>query len=193
VHVGQKQFHMHSYIEELVSRQCFPQMLDTEGYRMRVSVLVGSLVILSLLAPMTIVGIESLVWIGPQTRLDVYWVFVYGTYDCSNQQFHFLGFYAWTYRCMSLLWVSIGLIISLALLFDKFPQSSTKRAWVQGMIALAVQLTSALIAPLFHIWGPTIRTIAYSIPLPLQSILLLVFLAYDWRSRRHRLPNNDRF
>ena len=168
-------------------------MFDIEGLGMKASVLAGSLIMLSLLAPMTIVGIESLIWIGPQSRLDVYWVFVYGTYVCPNQQFHFLEFYAWTYRCMSLLWVSIGLIISLALLFDKFPQSSTKRAWVQGMIALAVQLTSALIAPLFHIWGPTIRTLTFSIPFPFQSLLLLVFLAYDRRNRLHRLPNDDRF
>ncbi len=160
---------------------------------MRVSVLVGSLVMLSLLAPMTIVGIESLVGIGPQTMMEVYWVFVYGTYNYSNQQFHFLEFYVSVYVLMSLLWVCIGLIISHALLFDKFPQSSTKEAWVLGMIALGVQLTSAFIAPLFHLQPPTIRTLAYSIPIPLQSILLLVFLAYDWRSRRHRLPNNDRF
>ncbi len=161
---------------------------------MRVSVLVGSLVMLSLLAPMTIVGIESLVGIGPQSRMDVYWVFVYGIYDYTNQQFHFLDFsYVLAYEFMSLLWVSIGLIISLALRFDKFPQSSTKNAWVLGMMALAVQLTSALIAPIFQTQGPYVQTLEYSIPIPLQSILLLVFLAYDWRSRRHRLPNNDRF
>ncbi len=151
---------------------------------MRVSVLVGSLVMLSLLAPMTIVGIERLVWFedGLQSVMNVYWVFVYGIYDYSNQRFHFLDFfYVSAYRFMSLLWVSIGLIISLALLFDKFPQSSTKHAWVLGMIALAVQLTSALIAPLFQASGPTHMTLTYSIPIPLQSILLLVFLAYDWR------------
>ena len=165
---------------------------------MRVSVLVGSLVMLSLLAPMTIVGIESNVWLedGPQSIMSVYWVFVYGIYDYSNQQFHFLDFsYVSTYRLMSLslLWVSIGLIISLALLFDKFPQSSTKRAWVLGMIALGIQLTSALIASMLHAGGPTFPTLKYSIPLPLQSILLLVFLAYDRRNRLHRLPNDDRF
>ena len=160
---------------------------------MRDSVLVGYLVMLSLLAPTTIVGIERLVGIGPQSVMSVYWVFVYGTLEYSNQQFYFLDFYVSPYRRMSLLWVSIGLIISLALLFDKFPQSSTKDAWVLGMIALAVQLTSALIAPLFHVWGPTIQIVRYSIPIPLQSILLLVFLAYDWRNRRHRLPNDNRF
>ena len=161
---------------------------------MRVSVLVGSLVMLSLLAPMTIVGIESFVGIGTQSRLDVYWVFVYGIYNQSNQQFHFLGFlYVSAYRRMSLLWVSIGLYISLALLFDKFPQSSTKRAWVRGIIALAVQLASALIAPMFHLWGPTIRILSFSIPFPFQSLLLLVFLAYDRRNRLYRLPNDDRF
>ena len=171
-------------------------MFDTGGYGMRVSVLVGSLVMLSLLAPMTIVGIESNVWLedGPQSRMDVYWVFVYGIYDYSNQQFHFLDFfYTWTYRCMSLLWISIGLIISLALLSDKPPQSSTKRAWVLGMIALAVQLTSALIAPLFHVRGAILQIVRLSIPIPLQSILFLVFLAYDRRSKFHRLPNDDRF
>ena len=163
---------------------------------MRVSVLVGSLVMLSLLVPMTIVGIESVLWFedGPQRVMSFYWIFVYGIYDYSNQQFHFLNFlYVWAYSCLSLLWVSIGLIISLALLFDKFPQSSTKRAWVLGVIALAVQLTFALIAPLFQAWGPSHQIVRYSIPIPLQSILWLVFLAYDWRSRRHRLPNNDRF
>ncbi len=171
-------------------------MFDTEGPRMRVSVLVGSLVMLSLLAPMTIVGIESNVWLedGPQSRMDVYWVFVYGIYDYSNQQFHFLDFsYVSAYRYMSLLWVSIGLIISLALLFDKFPQSSTTYAWFLGMIALGVQLISALPFLRFLTGGPTFPTLKYFIPIPLQSILLLVFLAYDWRSRRHRLPNNDRF
>ena len=171
-------------------------MLDTEGYRMRVSVLVGSLVMLSLLAPMTIVGIEHVVWHvdEPQRVMTVYWIFVYGGYDYSNQQFHFLGyFYVSVYVYMPLLWVSIGLIISLALLSDKFPPSSTKRAWVLGMIALAVQLTSAFVAPLFQAWGPTFPTLAYSIPIPLQSILLLMFLAYDWRNRRHRLPNDNRF
>ena len=156
---------------------------------MRVSVLVGSLVMLSLLAPMTIVGIESNVWLedGPQSMMSVYWVFVYGIYDYSNQQFHLLDFfYTWTYRCMSLLWISIGLIISLALLFDKVPQSSTKRAWVLGMLALAVQLTSALIAPLFQTGGAILQIVRYSIPIPLQSILLLVFLAYDWRKNASR-------
>jgi uncharacterized membrane protein len=159
-------------------------MLDTEGYGMRVSVLVGSLVMLSLLAPMTIVGLESVVWLEDEWQfvMSVYWIFVYGIYDYSNQQFHFLDFsYVSAYRYMSLLWVSIGLIISLALLFDKFPQSSTKDSWILGMIALAVQLTSALIAPMLHAGGPTFPTLKYSIPLPLQSILLLVFLAYDWR------------
>jgi hypothetical protein len=171
-------------------------MLDAEGSRMRVSVLFGSMVMLSLLAPMTIVGIESVVLYedGPRSVMSVYWIFVYGIYDYSNQQFHFLGFlYVTIYVFMALLWVSIGLIISLALLFDKLPQSSTKRAWVQGMIALAVQLTSALIAPLFQARGPTFPTLAYSIPFPLQSILLLVFLAHDYRNRLHRLPNDDRF
>jgi len=145
---------------------------------------------------MTIVGIESDVWLenGPQRVMSVYWVFVYGIYDYSDQQFHFLDFfYVLAYECMSLLWISIGLIISLALLFDKFPQSSTKRSWVLGVIALAVQLTSALIAPLFQARGPIYMILRYSIPIPLQSILLLVFLAYDWRNRRHRLPNDDRF
>jgi hypothetical protein len=162
---------------------------------MRDSVLVGYLVMLSLLAPTTIVGIERPVWYVDewQSVMSVYWVFVYGTLEYSNQQFYFLDFYASPYRRMSLLWVSIGLIISLALRFDKFPQSSTKNAWVLGMIALAVQLTSALVAPMFHVWGPTIQTIKYSIPIPLQSILLLGFLAHDWRNRRHRLPNDDRF
>jgi len=163
---------------------------------MRVSVLVGSLVMLSLLAPMTIVGIESILLYedGPRNVMSVYWVFVYGIYDYSNQQFYFLGFFHVTaYRFMSLLWVSIGLTISLTLLSDKFLQSSMKYAWVLGMISLGVQLTSALIAPLFHARGPTYQILRYSIPIPLQSILLLVFLAYDWRSRRHRLPNNDRF
>ncbi len=73
---------------------------------MRVSVLFGSLVMLSLLAPMTIVGIESAVWLedGPGSVMEVYWVFVYGIYDYSNQQFHFLDFfYVWAYQCMSLL------------------------------------------------------------------------------------------
>ncbi|MCK4483386.1 MAG: hypothetical protein KAU89_01075, partial [Candidatus Thorarchaeota archaeon] len=153
------------------------------------------LVMLSLLAPTTIVGIERPVWFVDewQSVMSVYWVFVYGTLEYSNQQFYFLDFYASPYSRMSLLWVSIGLIISLALLSDKPPQSSTKRAWVLGMIALAVQLTSALIASLLHAWGPTIQTVKYSIPIPLQSILLLVFLAHDWRNRRHRLPNDDRF
>jgi len=163
---------------------------------MRVSVLVGSLVMLSLLAPMTIVGIESVLLYedGPRNVMNVYWVFVYGLYDYTNQQFHFLDFsYVTAYRFMSLLWVSIGLIISLALLFDKFPQSSTKHAWVLGVIALGVQLTSALIAPMFHVSGPTFPTLVYSIPIPLQSLLLLVFLAYDYRNRFHRLPNDDRF
>ena len=163
---------------------------------MRVSVLVGSLVMLSLLAPMTIVGIENFVWFedGPQSVMTVYWVFVYGIYDHSNQQFHFLGFsYVSVYVLMALLWISIGLYISLALLFDKFPQSSTKRAWVLGMIALAVQLTSALIAPMLLLWGPTIRILSFSIPFPFQSLLLLVFLAYDRRNRLYRLPNDDRF
>jgi len=161
---------------------------------MRVSVLAGSLVMLSLLAPMTIVGIESLVGIGPQSRMDVYWVFIYGIYDCSNQQFHFLGFlYVSVYVFMALLWVSIGLTISLALLFDRFPHSSTKRAWVRGMIALAVQLTSALIAPMFQVQAMLVQTLSFSIPFPFQSLLLLVFLAYDRRNGIHRLPNDDRF
>lgn len=160
---------------------------------MKDSVLVGYLVLLSLLAPTAIVGIERVVGMGPQSAMSVYWVFVYGTLEYSNQQFYFLDFYASPYSRMSLLWVSIGLIISLALRFDKFPQSSTKNAWVLGMMALAVQLTSALIASLLHAWGPTIQTVKYSIPIPLQSILLLVFLAYDRRDRLHRLPNDDRF
>lgn len=148
---------------------------------MKDSVLVGYLVLLSLLAPATIVGIERVVGMGPQSAMSVYWVFVYGTLEYSNQQFYFFDFYASPYSRMSLLWVSIGLIISLALRFDKFPQSSTKNAWVLGMMALAVQLTSALIASLLHVRGPTIQWVEYSIPIPLQSILLLVFLAYDWR------------
>jgi len=155
---------------------------------MRDSVLVGYLVLLSLLAPTAIVGIERLVWHVDewQSVMSVYWVFVYGTLEYSNQQFYFLDFYASPYSRMSLLWVCIGSIISLALRFDKFPQSSTKKAWVLGMIALAVQLTSALIAPMFHVYGPTIQTLKYTIPIPLQSILLLVFLAYDWRKNASR-------
>lgn len=98
---------------------------------MKDSVLFGSLVMLSLLAPVTIVGIEAPVWNGNewQSVMSVYWVFVYGTLEYSNQQFRFLDFFYVTgYVFWSLLWVSIGLIISLALLFDKLPQSSTKRA-----------------------------------------------------------------
>ena len=148
---------------------------------MRDSAFAGYLVLLSLLAPMTIAGIKRIVGMGSESVMSVYWVFFYGTLEYSNQQFHFRGFYTITYMCILLLWVSIGLIISRALLFDKLPQSSTKRAWVLGMIALGVQLTLALIAPLFLIWGPTIQIIEYTIPIPLQSILLLVFLAYDWR------------
>ena len=160
---------------------------------MKDSVLVGYLVLLSLLAPTAIVGIERVVGMGPQSAMSVYWIFIYGHLRYSNQQFYFHDFYASPYMYMSLLWVSIGLIISLALLFDKFPQSSTTYAWFLGMIALGVQLTSALSVLRFLTGGPTFPTLKYFIPIPLQSILLLVFLAYDWRSRRHRLPNDDRF
>jgi hypothetical protein len=171
-------------------------MFDTEGPRMRVSVLVGFLVMLSLLAPTTIIGIEEAVMYGDewQNVMSVYWIFVYGHLRYCNQQLYFHDFFCVSpYTYMSLLWVSIGLIISLALLFDKFPQSSTTYAWFLGMIALGVQLTSALSVLRFLTGGPTFPTLKYFIPIPLQSILLLVFLAYDWRSRRHRLPNNDRF
>jgi len=167
-------------------------MLGTEGYRMRDSVLVGYLVMLSLLAPTAIIGIESAVWFedGPRSVMDVYWIFIYGHLRYSNQQLYFHDFF-YVSPYMSLLWVSIGLIISFALLFDKFPQSSTTYAWFLGMIALGVQLISALPFLRFLTGGPTFPTLKYFIPIPLQSILLLVFLAYDRRNRLHRLPNND--